>query len=101
MDVHRRQLRRRMAALTLGAVIGALLGFGLAGRGGETALAGPRARAAANMKPSKASPSRPMTVRIAATGDITFGSTPSLPPDGGRSMFGRVAPVLDADVVVG
>jgi poly-gamma-glutamate capsule biosynthesis protein CapA/YwtB (metallophosphatase superfamily) len=90
-----------MAALTLGAVIGALLGFVLAGRGGETALAVPAARAAANMKPSKASPSRPMTVRIAATGDITFGSTPSLPPDGGRSMFGRVAPLLDADVVVG
>ncbi len=38
---------------------------------------------------------------MAAVGDIVMGSTPNLPPDGGRSFFTRVAPDLGADVVLG
>jgi Bacterial capsule synthesis protein PGA_cap len=88
-----------MAALTLGAIIGALLAFFLAARGGETALAVPAA--AAGAKPVEASAASTATVRFAATGDVTFGSTPILPPDSGRSMFARVTRFLDGDVVVG
>ena len=41
------------------------------------------------------------SVRIAAVGDITPGSTPTLPPDGGAELFTAVSPLLDGDVVVG
>ena len=40
-------------------------------------------------------------VTISATGDIVMGSTPNLPPDGGRSFFNRVEADLAADVVLG
>jgi poly-gamma-glutamate capsule biosynthesis protein CapA/YwtB (metallophosphatase superfamily) len=40
-------------------------------------------------------------VTISAVGDIVMGSTPNLPPDGGRSFFSKVAPDLGADVVLG
>jgi poly-gamma-glutamate capsule biosynthesis protein CapA/YwtB (metallophosphatase superfamily) len=41
------------------------------------------------------------TVTIAAVGDIVMGSKPSLPPDGGTSLFSDVASELAADVVFG
>jgi poly-gamma-glutamate capsule biosynthesis protein CapA/YwtB (metallophosphatase superfamily) len=40
-------------------------------------------------------------VSIAAVGDIVMGSTPNLPPDGGRSFFSDVDAELDGDVVLG
>jgi hypothetical protein len=40
-------------------------------------------------------------VTIAAVGDIVMGSTPNLPPDGGRSFFDRVETDLSGDVVLG
>jgi Bacterial capsule synthesis protein PGA_cap len=43
----------------------------------------------------------PGVVTISAVGDIVMGSTPALPPDGGRSFFSRVAADLPADIVLG
>jgi len=43
----------------------------------------------------------PGVVAIAATGDIVMGSTPNLPPDGGRSFFSDVEADLAGDVVLG
>src|SRR5262245_39803206 len=43
----------------------------------------------------------PGVVTIAATGDIVMGSTPNLPPDGGRSFFSDVEADLAGDVVLG
>jgi hypothetical protein len=40
-------------------------------------------------------------VTIAATGDIVMGSTPNLPPDGGRSFFDSVETDLAGDIVLG
>ncbi len=40
-------------------------------------------------------------VSIAAVGDLVMGSTPNLPPDGGRTFFDAVETDLAADVVVG
>ena len=40
-------------------------------------------------------------VAIVATGDIVMGSTPNLPPDGGRSFFSDVQTDLAGDVVLG
>ncbi len=49
-----------------------------------------------------ASPAAPEPeVRIAANGDITMGKTPTLPLDGGRSLFAAVSPYLEGDVVLG
>jgi poly-gamma-glutamate capsule biosynthesis protein CapA/YwtB (metallophosphatase superfamily) len=43
----------------------------------------------------------PGVVTVAATGDIVMGSTPNLPPDGGRSFFDGVESDLAGDVVLG
>jgi hypothetical protein len=40
-------------------------------------------------------------VTIAATGDIVMGSTPNLPPDGGRTFFDNVETDLAGDIVLG
>jgi Bacterial capsule synthesis protein PGA_cap len=40
-------------------------------------------------------------VTVAITGDIVMGSTPNLPPDGGRSFFSGVQADLAGDVVIG
>jgi hypothetical protein len=40
-------------------------------------------------------------VTIAATGDIVMGSTPNMPPDGGRTFFDNVETDLAGDVVLG
>jgi poly-gamma-glutamate capsule biosynthesis protein CapA/YwtB (metallophosphatase superfamily) len=40
-------------------------------------------------------------VTIVATGDIVMGTTPNLPPDGGRSFFSDVETDLAGDVVLG
>ena len=40
-------------------------------------------------------------VTIAAVGDIVMGSTPNLPPDGGRGFFDDVQSELAADIVLG
>ena len=43
----------------------------------------------------------PGVVAIVATGDIVMGSTPNLPPDGGRAFFSDVQTDLAGDVVLG
>jgi hypothetical protein len=53
-------------------------------------------------KPKPAAPKAPEgVVAIVATGDIVMGSTPNLPPDGGRSFFSDVQTDLAGDVVIG
>jgi poly-gamma-glutamate capsule biosynthesis protein CapA/YwtB (metallophosphatase superfamily) len=53
-------------------------------------------------KPAPAKPKAPPgVVAIVATGDIVMGSTPNLPPDGGRSFFSGVQTDLAGDVVLG
>ncbi len=54
---------------------------------------------AAVKKPVRTAPAGVVT--IAATGDIVMGSTPNLPPDGGRSFFNGVKADLAGDVVLG
>lgn len=44
---------------------------------------------------------QPAVVEIAATGDIAFGNTPELPPDGARALFAGVAAELRGDLVLG
>ena len=54
---------------------------------------------------AKPAPAKPVTpagvVTLVATGDIVMGSTPNLPPDGGRSFFSEVQTDLAGDVVLG
>jgi poly-gamma-glutamate capsule biosynthesis protein CapA/YwtB (metallophosphatase superfamily) len=60
----------------------------------------PEPRPAAKPAPAK-SKIPPGVVAIVATGDIVMGSTPNLPPDGGRSFFSDVQTDLAGDVVLG
>jgi hypothetical protein len=60
----------------------------------------PKPKPAAATKPAR--PKVPEgVVAIVATGDIVMGSTPNLPPDGGRSFFSDVQTDLAGDVVLG
>ena len=54
---------------------------------------------AVTKKPARKGPAG--VVSIVATGDIVMGSTPNLPPDGGRSFFNGVKSDLAGDVVLG
>ena len=45
-------------------------------------------------------PPRESSVGISAVGDVIMGSTPELPPDGGRHLFDGVAGRLAGDVVL-
>jgi len=58
----------------------------------------PKARATARRTTPKVPEG---VVAIVATGDIVMGSTPNLPPDGGRSFFSDVQTDLAGDVVLG
>ena len=58
----------------------------------------PKPRATATRTAAKAPQG---VVAIVATGDIVMGSTPNLPPDGGRSFFSDVQTDLAGDVVLG
>ena len=68
-----------------------------------------KAKAAAKPEPVVTTPTvvktTPRTpagvVTIAATGDIVMGSTPNLPPDGGRTFFDGVETDLAGDIVLG
>jgi hypothetical protein len=70
-----------------------------AARTGVEVLATPAAKPAAKPKPTPRAPRG--LVAIVATGDIVMGSTPNLPPDGGRSFFSDVQADLAGDVVLG
>ena len=103
-DLCRRQIRRRRAvALTaVAAIVAVAVSASLALAEDETTHAVARTPPAAKAEPSAGARARATaTVRFAATGDITFGSTPNLPPDGGRSLFAQAAPHLEGDVVLG
>ena len=90
-------------------VIAAGFLFSLVIDGADTPVSAARTPtvAAAPTPPPKpaAAPAKPKVppgvVTIAATGDIVMGSTPNLPPDGGRSFFSDVQADLAGDVVLG
>jgi poly-gamma-glutamate capsule biosynthesis protein CapA/YwtB (metallophosphatase superfamily) len=68
----------------------------------RTATAATKPSARAKVKKQRAT-SRvpPGVVAIVATGDIVMGSSPNLPPDGGRTFFSDVQTDLAGDVVIG
>lgn len=61
----------------------------------------PAPKPAAKPEQRATPPVPPGLVAIVATGDIVMGSTPRLPPDGGRSFFADVQADLAGDVVLG
>jgi poly-gamma-glutamate capsule biosynthesis protein CapA/YwtB (metallophosphatase superfamily) len=63
-------------------------------------VAKPAANPAAKAKPATLAVPRGL-VTLVATGDIVMGSTPNLPPDGGRTFFSDVQADLAGDVVLG
>lgn len=72
------------------------------------ASAGATAKAAAEKRTAQKAAKKPAAtkvppgvVAVVATGDIVMGSTPNLPPDGGRSFFSDVQTDLAGDVVLG
>lgn len=92
--------------LRAGAVVAlAGVGFSLLVDGAPKAVSAKLAvptKPAPTPEPVAAKPKKPQgIVTIAAVGDIVMGSTPNLPPDGGRSFFSGVAADLSADVVLG
>lgn len=65
-------------------------------------VTGPQPKPAAKPKPKPARREAALgVVAVVATGDIVMGSTPDLPPDGGRSFFSEVQTDLAGDVVIG
>jgi len=102
----------RVAALVVraGAVVVAsafLFSFVVDGAPAPVATAKPLAAAAAKAPVTKKPPKPASTaaadsvITVAAVGDIVMGSTPNLPPDGGRTFFDGVAADLSGDVVLG
>jgi poly-gamma-glutamate capsule biosynthesis protein CapA/YwtB (metallophosphatase superfamily) len=95
---------RSGAVVVLVVVVAALLVDGTPRADPETAAARTtQAAEAAKPEPAKAAtPTVPAgVVTISAVGDIVMGSTPRLPPSGGRTFFDAVATDLAADVVLG
>jgi len=60
-----------------------------------------KARTTQTVQKPKRSAAASSIVTIAAVGDIVMGSTPNLPPQGGRTFFDGVEADLAADVVLG
>lgn len=60
-----------------------------------------QARTAQTARKPRRSAVASQVVTIAAVGDIVMGSTPNLPPQGGRTFFDGVSSDLAADVVLG
>ena len=101
-------LRAGVVVLVLGFLFSLLVdgGPGPATPQAEAAAKSPSARKASGTKAvvvrKKARTAAPAgAVTIAATGDIVMGSTPNLPPDGGRSFFDGVQTDLAGDIVLG
>lgn len=102
----------RVAALVVraGAVVVAsafLFSLVVDGAPAPVASAKPLAAAAAKAPVTKKPPKPARTtasdsvITVAAVGDIVMGSTPNLPPGGGRTFFDGVAADLSGDVVLG
>jgi len=94
---------RLVAAVFLVAFL-AVLVFSLATALAKPSLEGHIAGAAPSVIADELGPSAPAPapeITISATGDVALGSTPELPPNGGRSLFARVAPELRGDLVLG
>ena len=68
---------------------------------GEAAAAAAQKAAARTVAAKRRSAAPQGVVTISAVGDIVMGSTPNLPPDGGRTFFDGVQTDLAADVVLG
>ncbi len=60
-----------------------------------------KARAVQKVRKPARSRAADSVITIAAVGDIVMGSTPNLPPDGGRTFFDGVVADLSGDVVLG
>lgn len=109
-EARRRAVRRRRA-IALGAVLVAVVGVAVAvkGAGGgspsaEAATSPPQQPGTTSVPATPPPPAAPpgATFDFAATGDIVMGSLPyGLPPDGGRSFFSQVDPLITGDVVLG
>lgn len=90
-------------------VVAAGFAFSLLVDGGPTPVtvrAAPASAAAAAQQRPKAETAqrrarKSSLVTIVAVGDIVMGSTPNLPPDGGRTFFDGVSTDLSGDVVLG
>jgi hypothetical protein len=99
----RREIRRRRAvALTIAALAIGVPTI-LAVSGGGSSAAGGTAGGGGQATQDVAAPPPTLTrsIRLAAVGDTVMGSLPyGLPPDGGRSLFTAVAPLLRGDVVL-
>lgn len=95
-------LRAGAVVIAVGFLFSLLVG-GPPAPAGEAAKAAPKAVAVKKaVVVKKATPAAPIdVVTIAAVGDIVMGSTPVLPPDGGRSFFDGVETDLSGDVVLG
>jgi len=97
--------RRRVRVVAASCLLSPLAVLGLTL--GSIDSAAERAGAAPRQtRPHTAAPAREpvlstAVVAIAATGDITLGSTPELPPDGARSLFAGVERELRGELVLG
>ncbi len=98
-----RRRRRRVASAFVFSVLvdGAPKPAIDAARAADVEVVAAGAKPAAKPVPSRSRSSRPGSSTIVATGDIVMGSTPNLPPDGGRSFFADVQADLAGDVVLG
>ncbi|HEY7380696.1 MAG TPA: CapA family protein [Gaiella sp.] len=105
-------MRGVLLALRAGAVVVAIGGLAaLVLDGAPQAVDSTPAAQATSAQPERAAtqaePAKPRAVvpagvvTISAVGDIVMGSTPNLPPNGGRGFFDGVKPDLAADVVLG
>jgi hypothetical protein len=105
-------VRGVLLALRAGAVVVAIGGLAALVLDGAPQAVDPTPTAqATSAKPERpateAQPAKPRAVvpagvvSISAVGDIVMGSTPNLPPNGGRGFFDGVKPDLAADIVLG
>lgn len=91
-----------LAVMLVAVTVAALWGGGSSNDSGGVATASPPRGGDGATGP----PARPVTgarpVTVAAVGDTVMGSPPyGLPPDGGRSFFAQVSPLLKGDIVMG
>ena len=101
LPLRRRWLAAGLTVLVAGAIaVGVLLANAVTPN--RTAFV-VRPQSGAPSQPATPSPTGPTgpTVSFAAVGDIIMGSTPRLPPNGGRTFFDDVKPELTGDVVMG
>ncbi|MCP9486128.1 MAG: CapA family protein [Gaiellaceae bacterium MAG52_C11] len=104
IDRHRAARGARLAGAGFFLALAAVVVLTLASSdsdAGSGAAALPERAASRSVAPAGGAARRSAGVAIAATGDITLGSTPVLPPDGARALFADVERELRGDLVLG